>query len=180
MAIETEVKISVDSFKKIKEKLSKMNAEHLATVSERNVLYDTPSGDLKKEDVTLRLRYEKDTGKGDVTVTFTVKGHKINDSLKKRCEFEVDILDQERMEDAIKAIGFVSSRIYEKVREKWLMDNVKICLDELPFGLYVEIEGDREDILRIAEALGFKDSQLTSQTYFEIAKDKGIETDIIF
>ena len=45
------------------------------------------------------------------------------------------------------AARFADPADYEKIREKWLLYGCELCLDTLPFGSYLEIEGDEAGIL---------------------------------
>lgn len=181
MPVETEVKISVSSFLKIKEKLVKMKAKEVLDVHEKNVIYDTSAGDLREEGAGLRLRCETDRDKGSVrAITVTLKGPKREGIVKERLEFEVRVSSFRKAHEILCALGFRKALIYEKMREKWMSGKTEICLDTLPFGKYVEIEGDMEGISGTAGKLGFSERQFVTSNYFELAAERGIEGDILF
>lgn len=181
MPVETEVKVSVSSFLKIKEKLVKMKAKEVLDVHEKNVIYDTSAGDLREEDVGLRLRCEKDRENGSCrAITVTLKGPKRKGIVKERLEFEVQVSSFRKAHEILCALGFRKALIYEKMREKWMIGKTEICLDTLPFGKYVEIEGDMEGISGTAGKLGFREKQFVTSNYFELAAERGIEGDILF
>ncbi len=183
MPVECEVKVCVDSFASVKERLLKVKAKHVLTVRERNVLYDTGGGvgELRGEDVGLRLRSER--GVDDVNfrrVTLTVKGPRRDGVMKRRDEFEVRACCFEKANGLLCAIGFRKALVYEKVREMWCVGNTEVCLDTLPFGLYVEIEGEEKDISCAAEMIGFDDGQFITSNYFDLAREAGVFGDILF
>ena len=47
--------------------------------------------------------------------------------------------------------------VYEKYRKSWRLGDVEVVLDELPFGLYMEIEGSIEDIIEAEKLLAIED-----------------------
>ncbi len=57
--IETEVKIKVDDFKKIQEKLKSLGAKKINSVFEKNIVFDNDKKELKKKDCFLRVRKDK-------------------------------------------------------------------------------------------------------------------------
>jgi len=57
------------------------------------------------------------------------------------------------MRSILERLGFVPVLIYEKRRETWLTNGVEIVLDELPFGLFMEIEGDEAGIDEVERRL---------------------------
>lgn len=181
MPVETEVKISVDSFEDVRGNILKAGGSCISSVNELNIMYDTLSGDLRKEDVGLRLRCETDLHKNDhESVTLTIKGPRASGNIKKRAEFELNLSDFGTAGHLVECIGFSRSLTYEKKREKWTLGGTKIFLDVLPFGLYVEIEGENEDIILAAKRLGFKERHFIKKNYLELASENKITGDIMF
>ncbi|MFH1431814.1 MAG: class IV adenylate cyclase [archaeon] len=181
MAVENEVKICMDSFDGIRDALIEINAKHMSTVDEKNVLFDNNAGDLKAEDVGLRLRCETDCVSGSIkSVLLTVKGPKMGGATKMRQEFEAYVSDFKRAKDMLNALGFKQALVYEKVRERWAVSGTGVCLDTLPFGSYVEIEGKEKYIVGVAKKLGFGKDDFITSNYFDLAKEKGVRGDIVF
>ena len=183
--VETEVKISVDSFEDVRDNILKAGGSRISSVYETNAMYDTLSGDLRKEDIGLRLRCESDLHSnlrkdGPRGVTLTIKGPRASGNIKKRAEFELQMSDFENAGHMVESIGFSRRLAYEKKREIWALFGTKIFLDELPFGLYVEIEGENDDILMAAKRLGFKERDFIKKNYLELAAENKITGDIIF
>lgn len=181
MPVETEVKISVDSFENVRDKILKAGGNRVSSACERNIMYDTIAGELRKEDIGLRLRRETVLHKdGPETVTFTIKGPRASGTIKKRAEFELNLSDFKKAGHLIECIGFSQRLIYEKTREKWILGGTRIFLDALPFGLYVEIEGETDDIIVAAKRLGFRVRDFIKKNYLELAADNNIIGDIVF
>jgi adenylate cyclase class 2 len=72
---------------------------------------------------------------------------------KRQQEDETEVVDGEAMRSILERLGFVPVLVYEKRRETWLMTGVEIVLDELPFGLFMEIEGDEAGIDEVERRL---------------------------
>jgi adenylate cyclase class 2 len=114
---------------------------------ERNLRFDTPDRRLHRTGVVLRLRQDR-------TAHLTFKTPGGSPEVRHEIEFEVDDLEAAR--SFLEALGFETVFVYEKYREVFLLDPVRVMLDELPFGCFVEIEGDSlPDIMHAAEQLGF-------------------------
>jgi adenylate cyclase class 2 len=69
------------------------------------------------------------------------------------------------MESIIEKLGYKLSVIYEKHRKTWHFRDVEIVLDELPFGLYMEIEGTIEAIEEAEKLLDIHDLEPEPRGY---------------
>jgi adenylate cyclase class 2 len=85
--------------------------------------------------------------------------------LKLRREDETRVGDPAAMELILEALGLTPSLIYEKRRETWRLARTEIVIDELPFGLYMEIEGSENDIREVESKLAIKRLQTESLSY---------------
>ncbi|HTH51155.1 MAG TPA: class IV adenylate cyclase, partial [Pyrinomonadaceae bacterium] len=81
---------------------------------------------------------------------------------KQQTEFETEVSDVDAMENIIAKLGYTLAIVYEKHRKSWHLGNVEVVLDELPFGYYMEIEGEKDEILKAERLLGAQD--LTPET----------------
>ncbi len=73
----------------------------------------------------------------------------------------------------LEKIGFKTVRIYEKYRETFKYHDTYLCLDTLPYGDFLEIEGHRKDIVDLSAKLGLEWSRRSLLNYhelFELAK----------
>jgi adenylate cyclase class 2 len=151
VAIETEKKYRLDpkQFEKIPKRLEKLGAVFADEVFEENYLHR--GGVLDGRDAVLRLRKT-----GDKT-TLTYKESLPNSGdVKHKTEYETEVSDVDEMEEIIRVLGYRLSIVYEKRRRTWHFGNVEIVLDELPFGLYMEIEGTQRNIAIAEKKLKFK------------------------
>ncbi len=119
-------------------------------VFERNVRFDTVDNVLLKRRELLRLRQ-------DTVIKITYKGMPINIELseaKVREELEIQVDDSDMAALIFNRLGFFAKQVYEKYRETFYLEDVEIVLDELPFGNFVELEGEETSIKKAAVLLG--------------------------
>ncbi len=160
MPIETEKKYRLDKqrLEDITRRLGELGATFIKEVFEEN--YQHRGGVLDERTATLRLRKI-----GDFTV-LTYKEKIRNDSdFKHKIEYETVVGDVEAMENIIGRLGYRLSVVYEKRRKYWHYRDVEVVLDELPFGLFMEIEGTIEAIARAEKALGIEDIEPEPRGY---------------
>ena len=113
-----------------------------ARVLERNLRFDLPNGSLRAGRRVLRLRY-------DTEVRLTYKGGNENTrGILSREEIEFVVEDFEKAKKFLEALGYLQIFYYEKYRTTYELDKILIMLDELPYGNFVEIEGDTEDTIQ--------------------------------
>ncbi|MBC7899230.1 MAG: class IV adenylate cyclase [Saprospiraceae bacterium] len=160
MAIETEKKYRVDKRRlvEITAKLGELGAVFASEVFEENFLHR--GAVLDERGAVLRLRKV-----GDVTL-LTYKERLRNDSdIKHRIEHETIVADVDAMECIIQCLGYKLSVIYEKHRKTWHFGDVEVVLDELPFGLYMEIEGTIDEITEAEKLLEIHDLEPEPRGY---------------
>ncbi len=150
MGMEIEAKIKVADLRPIADTLRRLGAVDEGTVLERNWVLDSDDDRLKGWDVLLRIR---DTG-GDFAV-LTVKRRGGGGEFKTREEVESRVDSAEVLLRQFEMIGFRTAWIYEKRRSTWQWRDCEVVLDKLPeLGCFVEIEGDPENIRRVAVDIG--------------------------
>ena len=79
--------------------------------------------------------------------------------------------DLAALEALFEHLGYRPFLRYEKVRETWRVDAALVCLDELPFGRFLEIEGAAGTIPALAGQLGLSMEQALSQTYHALYQE---------
>ena len=151
MAIETEKKFRLQEkqFNRLPALLKKLGAIFEGEVFERNYLHR--GGRLSDSGAVLRLRKTGD--RSTLTYKESIGPEK---ALKQKIEFETEVSDVDAMEEIIRKLGYRLAVVYEKRRRTWHMDDVEIVLDELPFGLFMEIEGTERNIIKAEKKLGIK------------------------
>jgi adenylate cyclase class 2 len=116
-------------------------------VLETNLRFDRPDASLRSKGHVLRLRR-------DTQARLTYKGASQNNSgVLDREEIEFVVEDFEKARQFLEALGYGQSMVYEKYRATYELDDVQIMLDELPYGNFLEIEGDTLDQIRAVASI---------------------------
>jgi len=181
MALECELKYLDVNLDDLSRRLADAGGESLGRYFESNLVFDYPDRSLKGAGILLRLREKQ--GQGVLTVKHPPKAD-IPSALKVFEEIETEVGDFSIMQSALEALGFSVAFAYEKVREKWKYNRCTICLDRLPFGDYVEIEGTEETVPACAENIGLAKSNTSKATYhalnIEYRQGNGLDPDESF
>lgn len=113
---------------------------------ERNWRFDLPDRSLSNSGIVFRLRV-------DPQATLTVK--RARPEPLERDEFEIELNDASTALQLVEALGYRVLATYEKYREQFVLGELSVMLDELPFGSFVELEaGSVESLQSLAEQLG--------------------------
>ncbi len=118
---------------------------------EHNVRYETADERLRRGNCLLRLR----KGRG-ATLTFKSPPPAADPRFKVYRELEVAVDDFDAMDAILRALGFTVRQIYQKWRETWQLADAVLCLDSMPFGDFLEIEGPPASIMQTVSALGLR------------------------
>ena len=161
---ELEVKFHVSDLAEIEKQLVKLGATLVQPrTHEYNLRFDTPSGDLAQAESMLRLR--RDAGSH---VTFKGPSSTLGGVLARQ-EIEFEVSNFISAQKLIEALGFRSKFVYEKYRTTYGLDGLKITLDEMPYGLFVEIEGkEAAPIQKAANQLNLDWQERLPETYISI------------
>lgn len=145
-------------------RLHKLGAETVSPrVLERNLRFDTPSGELTRTFRVVRLRQD-----AQVRLTYKSPG-KIAGGVRRREEIEFTVGDFAQAQAFLEALGYQVCFIYEKYRTTYYLAETEIVLDELPFGHFVEIEGPGGPaIQRAAVLLGLDWEARIAESYFAL------------
>jgi adenylate cyclase class 2 len=169
--IEIETKFYVRDLKKIETRLQALGAQRVQPRQfEQNLRFDLPDGSLRKTYRVLRLRQDE-----KAVLTYKGPGSNAVDGIRAREEWEVIVSDFATTQKILESLGYDIQFIYEKYRTTYTLKNSHVMLDEMPFGLFVEIEGEKQpDVLTLAEHLNLdKDGAIPDsyQVLFERIKD---------
>ena len=85
--------------------------------------------------------------------------------VKRQIEYETEISDADAADKIIRELGLHPKLVYEKRRKTWRLRNTEIVLDELPFGLFMEIEGSITAIKEAEMLLAIEDLDTEHETY---------------
>lgn len=144
---EIEVKFYVRDLDRIITRLHDLEARLIQRrVLETNLRFDLPNGGLRSEGRVLRLRR-------DTQARFTYKGPSTNEQgVLSRTEIEFTVGDFEKAKEFMEALGYQKLLYYDKYRTTYELQiseaPVHIMLDELPYGDFIEIEGENSEMIR--------------------------------
>ena len=93
--------------------------------------------------------------------------------IKRQREDETAVANPDAVELILDALGFTPALVYEKRRETWTMGKTEIVIDELPFGLFMEIEGSEQGIRELECKLAIKRLRTEMATYPQLTLKHG-------
>lgn len=162
---ETEVKLYVPDLDSVATKLETLGIELVSSrVFERNVRYENVDKTLTASGIVVRLRQDN-----RVRLTYKEPPQKQKDNdIPSRYEAEVEVSDFEAMEVILGRLGYFPHLVYEKYRTTYKTADAEIVLDELPYGNFVEIEGDAETIRRLIDQLGLQSARRYDENYVKL------------
>jgi adenylate cyclase class 2 len=166
MPVETEIKFRVDDLAGLAQRLEAAGFRlETPRAFESNVLYDTPSRQMRARTEILRIR----SYAGRCTVT-----HKRlpdigpgEDRHKHRIETETEVADGDALATVFLSLGLAAAFRYEKWRAEWSDGQGHCVVDETPIGNYAELEGSAEWIDRAAALLGIAPAQYIFELWRE-------------
>ncbi len=168
--LETEVKFYLPNIDPVRTRMIDLGAVYKDRTFETNIRFEDPEKSLIKKKSLLRLRKDK-----KITLTYKSEPPFKDNQFKILQEFEVEVSDFDAMEHILKSLGFQEEQIYEKWRETYILDDTHLCLDTMPYGDFIEIEGNKESIQKLASQIGFlweKRILLNYLAIFDVIKRK--------
>jgi adenylate cyclase, class 2 len=171
--VETEAKVRVSDPAVLRKKILELRAHlHRERHLEENGLYDFPGRILFKDGRALRVRT---IGK-KTYLTFKGRPQKSR-TFKIREEFETEVKSARELKKILDSLGLKLTFAYQKHRTVFRKGPLKICLDELDIGSYLELEGPRHDIVRFAKSIGIPRKELIKKDYIQLIQEaRGKET----
>jgi adenylate cyclase class 2 len=177
---ETEAKFYVRDLNRIKSRLQELGAQLLqARLLEANLRFDLPGAPLLAEGRVLRLRR-------DASTKFTYKSAGTNEQgVLSREEIEFEVEDFEKAQRFLEALGYQKLVYYEKYRTTYALQpsegSIHVMLDELPYGSFVEIEGETvEAIHLLANRLGLSWEAAIARSYTALFDSARIALNLSF
>jgi len=135
-------------------------------VFERNIRFEDAANSLIDRKALLRLRQDRHN-----TLTYKQAAPAGDNRFKIYREIETRVDDFEATRRILESLGFSPCQIYEKYRETFTTDGAVICLDTMPYGDFLEIEGDKRQILELSDRLGMNWHKRILATYLEMFAD---------
>jgi adenylate cyclase class 2 len=170
MPIETEIKFRVDDIAELTRRLEAAGFRlHTPRAFESNVLYDTPSRQMRARTEILRIRSY--AGRWVITHKRLPDVGPGEDTHKHRVETETEVADGAAIEQIFLSLGLSPAFRYEKWRAEWTDGEGHCVIDETPIGNFAELEGPAEWIDHAALELGIAPASYITLSYgrlFEI------------
>ena len=162
---ETEVKLKTDDFDGVRQRLQALGARLKERVEdETDLMFRSATDPSALQGQVLRLRL---TGRAGL---LTWKGPPTFErGLKMRDEIQTSVGDAQAMRELLVRLGYEVSLEFSKRREYWDLRGLTVSLDELPFGNYVEVEGDEAEIDTAVVELGLADAERVEEGYPSMA-----------
>ena len=130
-------------------------------ILERNLRLDTEDHSLKETGRLLRIRQDD-----QVRITYKADAQ-VDEGIISRTELEFIADDFAIAKKLFEALGYQVVVVYEKYRREYRLGDVKVMLDELPYGDFIEIEGPNKTLIDgVVQMLG-------------LDRSKGIETNYL-
>lgn len=139
-------------------RLRKLGASPGELEFEENTLYR--GGRLDLGSCALRLRRVN----GRALLTFKQR-FPSKSAIKHQREDETEVANADAVAAILRSLEFRPGLVYEKRRTRWLIGKAEIAMDELPFGLFMEIEASEKEIARVESLLGAQDLPAVMETY---------------
>ena len=163
--LEVEAKFFLPDLAAVREQLLALGAGlERPRVYERNIRLEIEGDGLLGRGQLLRLRQD-----GRNVVTF--KGAPpagTQSEVKVHEELEVTVSDFDTILAIFQRLGYEPVQIYEKYRETFSLAGLEIVLDELPYGNFIELEGDEAAIKIVAEQLGLPWAERINSNYLAL------------
>jgi adenylate cyclase class 2 len=176
MGQETEAKFYLNGSSEIEARLKRLGASLTQPRTyEINLRFDTPNREFQHENRVLRLRQDK-----DIRLTYKDNSRFLDGALSRR-EIEFRVSEFNPARQFIEALGFEVVFTYEKYRTTYVLQSdastvikdegnpeTQIMLDELPYGDFIEIEGEIDQLKPTAHQLGLKWEEAIPASYHEL------------
>jgi adenylate cyclase class 2 len=166
--IEKKYRLTKKQREEVLRRLPRIGAKRKGDEFEVNTLYAGEHLDMGR--AVLRLRRVGKRGILTYKERFPTRS-----TIKHQREDETRIDDPGAMELILIALGFTAALVYEKRRETWRLGKTEIVIDELPFGLFMEIEGTEQSIRDVESKLAIKRLRSETATYPQLALKHGTD-----
>jgi adenylate cyclase class 2 len=167
MSTESESKFAVRDFSGVENKLCTCGTLCTPWHFEHNTVFDTPDGSLRAQGILLRIR---EALTNTLTLKRPLRVTGLSAHIKHLEEIESKISDTSTAQRIFEALGYRPILCYEKFRSIWQVTACSVFLDQLPFGKFIEIEGNESTICETAQQLGLNPKSASAQNYHQLFK----------
>lgn len=164
--IEKKYRLTPEQREALAQRLRHVGATLQGKEFEENTLY--AGGNLDARRQVLRVRRA-----GDETILTYKERSESKSAIRQQREDETRVEDAAALAVILDALGYKPSLVYEKRRVTWHVRQAEVVLDELPFGLFVEIEGEEQVITEVESLLKLEEAEAEMATYPELTEKYG-------
>jgi adenylate cyclase class 2 len=168
LEIEKKYRLSKKQQEEVLRRLPEIGARKKRVDFEVNTLYSGEN--LEHTRAILRLRRVGDRG----ILTYKERLPSVS-PIKHQLEDETVVEDPDAMNLILESLGFLPALVYEKRRHRWQLGKTEIVIDELPFGLFMEIEGTEQGIRDVESKLAIKRLRSEMATYPQLTLKHGTD-----
>ena len=161
--LETEVKFFLTSIESVRNRILDLGAAPKGRVFETNIRFEDTNKSLIQKKSLLRLRRDTKT-----TLTFKSEPAAADEHFSIYRELEVEVSDFATTCHILECLGYRREQIYEKWRESFEFRDTRFCIDTMPYGDFLEIEGKKRDIENLAFQIGMEWGKRILLNYLEI------------
>jgi len=161
--LEIEVKFYLTDIDSIRSRILELGAINQGRVFESNIIYEDADNRLIQKKSLLRLRRDS-----SARLTFKSEPPEKDSRFKIHRELEVEVSDFSVMQMILEALGYHKEQVYEKWRETFILNSTHLCLDTMPYGVFLEIEGEKTAIRSLADQIGLKWENRILMNYLRI------------
>jgi len=166
--IEKKYRLTPKQRREIERRLRELPVISSELEHEENTIYR--GGPLDQPGRALRLRRVN----GRAILTFKQR-RPSSSPIKHQEEQEVAVADADAMDRILGRLNFRPGLVYEKRRTRWEVGKAKVVIDELPFGLFMEIEAPVREIKRVERIIGAANLPAVMETYPSLTRLLGKE-----
>jgi len=166
--IEKKYRLTPKQRREIERRLRELSVISGELEHEENTIYR--GGSLDQPGRALRLR--RVNGRAILTFKQRRPG---SSPIKHQEEQEVVVADADAMDRILSCLNFRPGLVYEKRRTRWEVGKAKVVIDELPFGLFMEIEAPVREIKRVERIIGAANLPAVMETYPSLTRLLGKE-----
>ncbi len=158
--IEKKYRLTQQDRRALEKRMRELGCEKKPAEFEENTIYG--GGRLSFGGCALRLRRVNRNERAYLTFKRRLPG---KSPIKHQEEHEITVADPDGMAWILNSLEFRPALVYEKRRTRWKVGQAKVVIDELPFGLFMEIEASVREIKRVEKLIGAADLPAVSETY---------------
>ena len=161
-------------------RLRELGAKEIGARFECNIIFDGDPSILEQKKL-LRLRINISPNRESRVLTWKEPARSQDENgFKRREEIEISVGDATNATIILGKLGFAPRAVYEKFRASYILDfqgvdgralRARAELDELPFGKFIELEGDEDAIEIAARLLGLNALRTSVMTYHELHRE---------